>query len=198
MFFLSSLITACRIFIGFQWVLMSIQFIATQLIDDVPLEVNIQTERNAFINLKVIEKVADEDYGVVHAKDEEDTVEDGVAHHSPVHCGNLCGCRCKPARPKAHTVKSRRMRKDLGEFSVFEYPEQASASGAWPKPLYKAKDGAAAPSVREQKAAAKAAARANSSYDTSSYVGAVSAVAAPSSGAAGYSAVPPPPNASYV
>lgn len=189
-----------RIFIGFQWVLISLQFLATEVIDDVPLEVNIQMERNEFINLKVIEKVADEDFGVVHNKDEEDMVEEGKTKRGPIHCGNLCGCRCKPAREHLKTVKSRRLRNDLGDFSVFEYPEQASASGAWPKPLAKAREGGAPElSIREQKAAAKAAAKANSTYDTSSYLGAVSAVAAPSSGVAGYSAVPPPPpNAGYV
>jgi hypothetical protein len=193
------------IFIGFQWVLMSIQFLAQQVIDDVPLEVTIQQERNEFINLKVIEKVGDEDFGVVANKDEEDIVEDGKGKRGPIHCGNLCGIRCKPERPHVRSVKSRRMRSDIAEFTMFDYPEQATASGAWPKPLSK-KGPAAALSIREQKEAAKAAARA--AYDTSSYispaaavsgpgVGGYSAVAAPAppsavAGAGGYSAVPPP------
>jgi hypothetical protein len=50
------------VFIGFQWVLISLQLYVQYAIDDVPEEVTIQLERKAFINDKVIEKVADEDY----------------------------------------------------------------------------------------------------------------------------------------
>jgi anoctamin-10/anoctamin-7 len=50
------------IFIGFQWVLISIQFITQAIIPDVPESVEVQLERTAFINDKVIEKVADEDF----------------------------------------------------------------------------------------------------------------------------------------
>ena len=176
------------IFIGFQWVLISIQFIASEIIDDVPLEVSIQEERNEFINLKVVEKVADEDYGVVVVVDEDDVVEEGKGKSGPIHCGNLCGIRCKSGSTKKNTRKSRKLRTDLGEFSVFDYPEQATASGAWPKPLSKSRGDKAPASLRDQKAAAKAAATANSSYDTSSYVSAAAAVSGVPSG--GYSAVP--------
>lgn len=195
------------IFIGFQWVLMSIQFISQEIIDDVPLEVQIQMERNEFINLKVIEKVADEDYGVVVQVEEADLVEGGKEKRGPIHCGNLCGIRFKPERPRMRTVKSRRIREDLAPYSVFEYPEAASSAGSWPKPLCRQKDGATAPSIRQQKEAAKEAARAN--FDTSSYISQAAAVAAPTTysavpnpappsgknsptGPANYSAVPPP------
>lgn len=174
--------TFFRIFIGFQWVLLSLQFISTVIIDDVPPEVTIQLERNEFINLKVIEKVADEDYGVVHAvEDEEEQVEEGRGKRGPVHCGNLCGIRCKPPRPHLRAVRSRRIRDDLSDFGIFDYPTEPAASGSWPKALHKARTGEAAPmSIRDQKAAKKKAAMEGSSYDTSSYVSTMSAVAAPS------------------
>jgi len=193
------------IFIGFQWVLISIQFLATEIIDDVPPDVEIQLERNEFINLKVIEKVADEDFGVVHqVEDEEEVVEDGKGgKRGPVHCGNLCGVRCKPSREKLRTVRSRRIRDDLADFSIFDYPAEASAKGSWPKALSKARPGEKPLSIREQKAAAKAAAQNGSSYNTNSYVSSVAAVGAPSNQPAvpdpnAPGAVTPPPAPGYV
>ncbi|KAJ1413447.1 calcium-activated chloride channel-domain-containing protein [Ochromonadaceae sp. CCMP2298] len=41
------------IFIGFQWGLFMVQYIAAEMIDDIPREVVIQKQRNEFINLKV-------------------------------------------------------------------------------------------------------------------------------------------------
>lgn len=49
------------IFVGFQWVLIGVQFIAQAIVPDVPEEVEIQAERMAFINEKIIDKVEDED-----------------------------------------------------------------------------------------------------------------------------------------
>lgn len=176
---------------------MSIQYFAMAVIDDVPLEVEVQTERNEFINLKVIEKVADDDYGAVHAIDEDALVDDEAPGRGPTHCGNFC-CRilCCKSKHKKKAAKSEGAG-DIADFPAFDYPEQVSASGAWPKPLSKARDGAIPISARDQKAAAKAAAKAKTSYDTSSYVSAVSAVPAPA-GVSGYSAVPPPPPSGYV
>ncbi len=180
------------IFIGFQWVLISIQFIASEIIDDVPPEVDIQLQRNDFIHLKVIEKVADEDYGVVHSADDEDElVDEGRGgKKGPIHCGNLCGFRCKPEREHMRTVRSRRIRTDLEKLSVFDYPTETTATGAWPKPLSKSRSGEKPLSIREMKAANKKAAMDGSNYDTSSYVSNLSAVAAPSNGS-GYSPISP-------
>jgi hypothetical protein len=50
------------IFLGFQWVLISLQYILQAVIDDVPEEVEIQLKRTQFINEKVIEHVEDEDF----------------------------------------------------------------------------------------------------------------------------------------
>eukprot|EP00599_Poterioochromonas_sp_BG-1_P012741 CAMPEP_0173157600 /NCGR_PEP_ID=MMETSP1105-20130129/15730_1 /TAXON_ID=2985 /ORGANISM="Ochromonas sp., Strain BG-1" /LENGTH=64 /DNA_ID=CAMNT_0014075113 /DNA_START=1257 /DNA_END=1447 /DNA_ORIENTATION=- len=48
------------IFIGFQYVLFSCQFIAEKVIPDVPEEVEIQIARNEFITSKIIDKTPDE------------------------------------------------------------------------------------------------------------------------------------------
>jgi anoctamin-10/anoctamin-7 len=50
------------IFLGFQWTLIFLQFVAQLWVDDVPEEVEIQMERNAFIKSVIIDHVADEDY----------------------------------------------------------------------------------------------------------------------------------------
>lgn len=51
----------CRIFIGFQWTLISIQFIVEQLIPDEPEEAIIQLERQRFIVTKVLDHLEDEE-----------------------------------------------------------------------------------------------------------------------------------------
>ena len=48
---------ACRIFIGFQWVLFSTQYIASALIPDTPNEVEIQCARIEFFNDKIIDRI---------------------------------------------------------------------------------------------------------------------------------------------
>ena len=50
-------------FIGFQWALISIQFIIGAVIPDVPGSVVIQSQRQDFIISKLILNVEDEDYG---------------------------------------------------------------------------------------------------------------------------------------
>mmetsp|Transcript_27752 Transcript_27752/g.59816 ORF Transcript_27752/g.59816 Transcript_27752/m.59816 type:complete len:763 (-) Transcript_27752:195-2483(-) len=49
------------VFIGFQWALITTQFLAQEIITDVPEEVEVQMDRQAFIRSKVIDKVADDD-----------------------------------------------------------------------------------------------------------------------------------------
>jgi hypothetical protein len=186
-----------RIFIGFQWVLLSIQFFAQEVIDDVPSEVQIQLERTDFINEKVIEKVADEDFGVMHVEEEQDIVEANKGLRSRMHCGNLCGLRCKPKR-EMRSVRSRVIRSDLAAFPQFDYPGE---NDTWPHALSSGKH-ISIVSGRDQKAAAKAAALARSTYQTGNYISPVAAVAAPSAasvaavGAAGAadSSLPRPPS----
>lgn len=48
------------LFIGFQWVIFTMQFIAEAAIPDIPEEVEIQQKRNAFITSKIIDKTPDE------------------------------------------------------------------------------------------------------------------------------------------
>lgn len=54
-----------RLFIGFQWVGITIQFGTAAYIPDVPDAVAIQEQRNAFINSKLIDQTRDENYGDV-------------------------------------------------------------------------------------------------------------------------------------
>lgn len=50
------------IFIGFQWGLMTVQYIIAALIPDEPMEVQVQASRRAFICSKIIDGTPDEDY----------------------------------------------------------------------------------------------------------------------------------------
>ena len=50
------------IFIGFQWTLISMQYMLSAFIPDVAVEVTVQLERQDFINAKLIEQLPDEDY----------------------------------------------------------------------------------------------------------------------------------------
>jgi hypothetical protein len=177
-----------RIFIGFQWTLIGLQFIAQEIIEDCPAEVTIQRQRNEFINSKVVEKVADEEgayrEGVVgHTGSEEDLVEAGKGTPGPVHCGNVCCCRA----PKDFTrVGTKRLTTDVEPYTQMQYPFAASARG-WPQTL-------TSDNVRmtgaQRKAAAKAAAAtpSYSPYNTSSYAGSIAALPGP----------PPPPAPGYV
>jgi hypothetical protein len=49
------------VFVGFQWILIAIQFYVQAVIPDVPEEVEIQISRNEVINEKLIEKINDEE-----------------------------------------------------------------------------------------------------------------------------------------
>ena len=51
------------LFIGFQWFLISVQFIISAAIPDIPASVQIQSQRSEFIVSKLILHVEDEDYG---------------------------------------------------------------------------------------------------------------------------------------
>lgn len=47
-----------RLFIGFQWTLIMVQFIVADACPDVPEEVDIQLQRQAFIRSKILDKVS--------------------------------------------------------------------------------------------------------------------------------------------
>mmetsp|Transcript_6613 Transcript_6613/g.15107 ORF Transcript_6613/g.15107 Transcript_6613/m.15107 type:complete len:733 (+) Transcript_6613:286-2484(+) len=112
------------VFIGFQWTLLGLQFLSAEIIEDVPTEVTIQTERNEFMNLKVVEKVADEDYGAEAEVQEEEEVR-GVGKMG---CKSVICCK-RPAN-------QRRGRKveDREAYPQMHYPFQQAPTG-WPRTL---------------------------------------------------------------
>lgn len=114
-----------RIFIGFQWVLIAAQFVSAEIIPDIPDEVTIQLERTDFIVGKLIEHIADEDYGEVAELDESSA--DDVAGHSKV----VCGCIKKSGKTKG--LKGVKKGANLPEYPVFPYPfKKLVATGDWP------------------------------------------------------------------
>ena len=64
-----STFTQAWIFIGFQWVLFSIQALIRVSIPDVPSEVQIQLQRQEFLNIKLIDCVSDKDDHMKHPND---------------------------------------------------------------------------------------------------------------------------------
>lgn len=51
----------CRLFIGFQWTMVMVQLIVSEVVPDVPDEVEIQIKRQEFIRSKLLDKVEDDD-----------------------------------------------------------------------------------------------------------------------------------------
>jgi len=122
------------IFIGFQWVLIAAQFVAQAVIDDCPREVEIQLERMEFINLKIIERVADEEFGMEIQVEDDDEVEEGKFKRGPRHCGNIWGIQCKK-KDKLRGKRVRKMRTDIADYPEYDYPMDSTEK--WPQPLHK-------------------------------------------------------------
>lgn len=100
---------------------------------DVPEEVTIQNQRAEFINLKVIECVEDEDYGIEYDKEEDNDDEGGDAAVSgnPLEkFGGCCSFKIKGQK------KNKKISKDLNEFPTFNYPFSHVPS-QWPEALDK-------------------------------------------------------------
>jgi len=165
------------IFIGFQWVLIGIQFIAQAVIPDVPREVEIQEQRIEFINEKVVEKVADEDYGEVVEVEEvnEENEEEPSAKGEPAKPKSK-GCCSLGSHNKS---RAKKIKKGLREVTVFPYPFE----GAWPAPL----QGSVSISHDEIKAAIAQGSTGNTDGRNVGQVG----------GKEGYSPLPPPPPTYY-
>lgn len=53
------------IFVGFQWVLFSLQYALAALVVDLPLDVDIQLQRQEFINRKLLKLEADDNFDVI-------------------------------------------------------------------------------------------------------------------------------------
>lgn len=65
------------VFIGFQWGILSLQYIIGVLIPDIPNDVVIQLERTEFIVSKLIDKVPDEEYDPKKKLDDPISVDEG-------------------------------------------------------------------------------------------------------------------------
>lgn len=100
--------TRIWMFIGFQWVLIACQFVASVIVPDVSKDVEIQLERQQFIFEKVIEHVADEDFGAV------DILEEGDAS-GPAAAKGICNCF-------GGKTSSRRVEEYSEEMIVLPYP----------------------------------------------------------------------------
>lgn len=163
-----------RIFIGFQWVLIGMQFIVQAIIPDVPNEVEIQSERIEFINEKVVEKVADEDYGETVEMEETEDDEGEEGGESGGGKGHKKGC-CGGMLGKSGKSHGKKIKRGLKEVTVFPYP----FDGAWPAPL----QGSSGISTEEIKAAIAQGSTGNTDGRTL--------------GGSGYSPLPPAPPTYY-
>jgi len=91
-----------------------------------------QLERCDFITEKVIEKVADDDFGEPRDAEEDDAL---LADEKRARSGcYLCGC-CMPARAAPTVSASAKIANETADFGLFEYPRQAGAGDSWPGPL---------------------------------------------------------------
>lgn len=109
------------IFIGFQWVLIAIQYITQAIIPDVPEGVLLQEQRVQFFEEKIVNKVEDEDYDDVYEEDSE-------AAEEPVRDirGHCCGI-------KMHS-RIKKIRGDKPPVVALEYPHNP-IGGVWPEPI---------------------------------------------------------------
>ena len=118
------------IFVGFNWVLIAIQFAAQAIVDDIPEEVEIQLERMKFIHDKLILDVPDEDPSPVTGTEYTDLSKPinhaetvGEAEPEREHVLGLCAC-CMP-KPVTGAAKGPKMSKlgsTLPEAKVESYP----------------------------------------------------------------------------
>lgn len=115
------------IFLGFQWVLISIQFFTQAIIPDVPEEVELQIQRADFMNDKVLDHVEDEDfddYDPTHAND--GMLEDDEAEKKATHNGWKC------LKTPGKVGGGGKIRKDLPDVPVVTYPTNVDLP---PKPI---------------------------------------------------------------
>lgn len=185
------------VFIGFQWLLIFIQFLAAQWIDDEPEEVTIQRERMDFIKSKVVEKVLDEDYADWKLKrgKYDPEYDEGGANESH---SRTTSCACCKATAGIK-IRTKRITQGLDEFPQFTYPISNNPT-QWPAALSSESENLPVDPTARKRAAKKQALE-NTSYPTDQYTSNLSAVGStptPSEtnfvppSAAVY-AVPPPP-----
>ena len=123
-----------RLFIGFQWTLIVVQFVVAEICPDVPEEVEIQIDRQNFIRSKILDKVADDDMenDEVLERDTMNSVDKGVPQEVYSHVYSCFGITCS-VLPCCRSHKGKyldRKRKMDGrpEVTVKQYPLLATKS----------------------------------------------------------------------
>jgi len=130
------------VFIGFQWVLMTIQFIFEVAIADIPEDVEIQMQRMKFIEDKIIHKSQDDDFDINEETQRMHRQKSTLAASNQPICfwifGILCGCCCCQPTPKeelSHDDDNDDKNKNDGDDFVLEqemlirrYPKNIDAS----------------------------------------------------------------------
>jgi len=111
-----------RIFLGYQWVLLTIQYIFAVVTPDTSSVVEIQKQRIEFINEKVIEKVPDEEeFGHSGIPDDEESTQSSWC---------CCGGKKKPG-----VLEKYERGESINEFKIASFP---TTSIDWPANLTRA------------------------------------------------------------
>lgn len=116
-----------RVFVGFQWVLIGIQFIIQSFVPDEPEEVAIQMKRQAFITSKVIDRTPDEDPVSVEAYETEQrqSLARFVADDPSKSCCNaLCG-----RNEKQSALREMNFNVGNAQITVHQYPTSTGNLG---------------------------------------------------------------------
>jgi hypothetical protein len=111
------------------------------LVPDVPEEVEIQLERNQFINSKIVEKIEDEDFDEPEGQDieelEEETEEEKIQRENDEKRENgLCGC-CVGEKQHKKAKGKTKIRDLPQEYPVYRYPADGHNQAAWPSVIEK-------------------------------------------------------------
>lgn len=116
-----------RIFVGFQWSLIGVQFIAQAIVPDVPEEVEVQLERMEFIVSKVIDKTEDEDQDTVTSFSVD--ANDPTKNVPTVHKDSLCDFF---AKPKGSKMEKKLKYANLPDVALRAYPNSTTST---PNPM---------------------------------------------------------------
>ena len=125
-----------RLFIGYQWALISTQFIAQNYINDEPKEVTIQKERMEFIKQKVVDHIPDENYGEDEFEDDEQIQADATAWKSKRHSNDKKGWMSCMSVDVMHHGRHKKTPTNLPDSLLLTYPT-TNISQDWPVPLDK-------------------------------------------------------------
>lgn len=116
-----------RLFIGFQWTLIMVQFIVAEVVPDVPPEVEIQGQRQEFIRSKILDKVADEDAEVEELERTMST-NSNAQSDQPAKKYNCFGCEILPCcrSHKGKYLDRKRNMTGCSDVVVKQYPVLAT------------------------------------------------------------------------